>query len=100
MFQIAAETVDFYNARNAGQLALYHPVLNGAELHCVILLFVTGSYLQYILVNLSQSGGDGHHFRCSQFGRDFSGYGLYLFVDELPGIERRNTLFENNRYYG
>ena len=99
MFQVAAETVDFYDTRYAGQLAFHHPILNGAEFHSIVLLFVTGGYFQYVLVDFSESGGDRHHLRCSEFGWNLSGNGLYLFVDKLTGIEGRDAFLEYNGYY-
>ena len=98
LFQVTAETIDFYYTGYTGQLTFHHPILNGAEFHCVIFLLISGSYLQYILVNLSQTGGDGHHFRCSEFGGNLACYALYLFIYQLPCIECGDTFFKNDRY--
>ena len=98
LFQVTAETIDFYYTGYTGQLTFHHPILNGAEFHCVIFLLISGSYLQYILVNLSQTGGDGHHLRCSELGGNFACYALYLFIYQLPCIECGDTFFKNDRY--
>ena len=99
LFQITAETIDFYNTGYTGQLALHHPVLNGTEFHCIIFLLISGSHFQYVLVNFSQSGSDRHHLRCSEFCGNFTCYGLYLFIYQLSCIECGYTFFENDRNY-
>ena len=67
LFEVASETVYFYNARNTRQLPAHNPVLNGAQLHGIIFLGVCLIHLQYILVDFPQTCSDGHHLGCTQF---------------------------------
>ena len=98
MLEIAAEAVDFDDTRDARQLALDDPVLNRAQLHRVIPILVTRCDIERILVYFAQPRGDGHHLRRTQFRGYFPRYGLYLFVDELPGVEDRDTFLKDDRY--
>ena len=97
LFEVAAEAVDLDDSRDARQLALDDPVLDRTQFHGVIPLFVTRGNVERVLVDLAQSRGDGHHFGGSQLGRDLSGHGLDLFVDQLPCIEYGNALLEDDR---
>ena len=98
LLQITAETIDLYNPRNTGKLPFNDPVLDSTQLHRIVFIFITRSHFQYILVDLPQPGGYRHQLRRSQLWRDFTGHGLYLFVDQLPGIQCRYALLEYDRY--
>ena len=97
LFQIAAETIDFHNARNAGQLPLHNPILNGAKLHRIILVFISRSHFQHILINFAKPRSNGHQLGCTQFGWNLSRHSLYLFIDQLPGIQCRHIFFKDDR---
>ena len=100
LFQVPSETVDLHNARNTRKLTFHNPVLNSTQLHGIVLLFISRSYFQHILINFSQTGGNRHHFRYAEIGRNLPGHGLYLFIDQLTGIQRRHAFLEYYRHYG
>ena len=97
LLEVASEAVDFDDSRDARQLALDNPVLDGAQLHGVVALLVARLDVERILVDFAQTRGDGHHLGGAQLGGNLSGDGLYLFVDELPGVENRHALLEDHR---
>ena len=99
LLEIAAETIDFHNARNAGQLPLHNPILNGTKLHCVIFVFVSRSYFQDILIYFAKACSNGHQLGGTQFGWNFSRHCLYLFIDQLPGIQCRHIFFKDDSHY-
>ena len=66
LFQMSAETVDFHNARYSRQLPLHNPVLDGAQVHVVVLVFVFRVNFQNVLINFTQTRGDRHHLGHSQ----------------------------------
>ena len=96
LLQITSETVDFHNSRNTRQLPSYNPVLDGTQLHGIIPVLITGSHLQHILINLSQSGGNRHQLGRTQFGRNL--HRLNLLIDQLPGVEHRNIFLKHYRH--
>jgi len=98
LLEVASEAVDLDDARDAGQLALDDPVLDRAQLHGVVARLITGRHFQDILIDLAQSGRDGHQLGRAQLGRDLANNGLYLLVDQLAGIERRDILLEYDRH--
>ena len=100
LLQVSSETVDFHNARNTRKLSFHNPVLNGTQLHGIILVLIFRGHFQYILVDFTQTGSNGHHLRHTQLRRYFSGHGLYLLIHQLTGIQRRHAFLEYYRHYG
>ena len=98
LFQITAEAVDFDDTGNTRELPLHNPVLNGAQLHGVVTVFIARRHFEYILINLAQSGGDRHQLGRSQLGRNLARHHLNLLVDQLTGIQRGHVLLENHRH--
>lgn len=94
LLEVAAEAVDLDDSGDSRQLPLDDPVLDRAQLHRVVAILVAGRDVERILVDLAQTRGDGHHLGRSQLRGNLSGDGLYLLVDELPGVEDRDTLLE------
>ena len=84
LFQVSPETVNLYNTGNAGQLAFHNPILDSAQFHRIILIPISGSHIERVLIDFAQAGRHGHQFRCTQFRGDFPGHSLYLLIDELP----------------
>ena len=97
LFYIAAKTVYLYNPGDTGQLSLNNPVLNGTQLHSIVLVFEFRIRLESVLVNFTQSRCDRHELGNTQFGWDLARYSLYLFVYELPGIQCLYMIFKHYR---
>ena len=98
LFQVSSEAIDLHNSRNTGKLPLDDPILYRAQLHRIVFILITGSHLQYILINLAQPGCDRHQLGRPQLRGNLTGYGLYLFIDQLPGIQCRYALLEDHRH--
>ena len=98
LFQVTSETVDLHDAGNARKLPFHNPVLDGAQLHGVISVFISRSHFEDVLIDFAQTGGDGHQFGRTQFGWNFAGHHLNLFVDQLTGVQRRDAFLEHNRH--
>ena len=97
LFYIAAKTVYLYNPGDTGQLSFNNPVLNGTQLHSIVLVFEFRIHLEGVLVNFTQSRCDRHELGNTQFGWDLARYSLYLFVYELPGIQCLYMIFKHYR---
>ena len=81
LLEIAAEAVYLDYAGYARQLALDDPVLYGTQLHGVVLVLISGSHVERILVYLAQTGGYGHHLGHAELRGNLTRDGLDLFVD-------------------
>src|SRR5688572_32102770 len=51
------------NTRNAQQLPAHNPILDAAQLHRIIFVFITFFWLDDILIDLTQAGGERRKLR-------------------------------------
>ena len=99
LFEIAAKAADFDDAGDAGKLPLHDPVLDGAQFHGIVLLFVARLNAQHVLVYFPQAGGDGHQLGLAQAHWDFILCPAKLFLYILPGVQDLHPIFEDHGHY-
>ena len=99
LLQKASPGIHLHHAGDAGELALDDPVLDGAQVHRRINRIITGFGIQDVLVDLTQSRGDGAHLgRAKAFG-DLFLCRPYLLGDELAGKEHPHPLLKDDRHH-
>ena len=80
---MAAPSVYLHHPGNAGELAFYYPVLDGAQFGVGIGVLIARSHVENVLVYLAQPRGYRTHLRRAEtFGNVFGGR-FYLFGYEL-----------------
>lgn len=86
LFEVVFEVVDFNDFFSVCYLVFDDLVLNGVQFYRVVLIFIVRFYVQDILVNFVQFGGNWYQFWCVQFGWDFLFGYVQLFFDILLGL--------------
>ena len=99
LLEVAAHGVDLHHPLDAGKLAADDPVLNGAQLHGAVAVFVALLGHHHVLVNFPQPGGDGGHLG----GTEFAGNGVFgltqVLADELAGKVDVHVFREDHGHY-